>query len=404
MDIVQQLAKHPCALVVRSIGVEPEAVALIIAHFTKTQLQSATVVVSDPTSAYTDSDVKSGLKAEISILNYTQFVQASTTKVIEKQLLVFDSATTVYQLIGDDGLKTLLANGNYIIILWSLFDRDIIVKLRDSLPGSLLLKASFADLGMDIQFQLHESKMTRLQDLSYKLSADKEIKDPFSLTSMQYENIVYPTEVEKLLSTEKEDKSTDSSVLVEKYQEKLLDNGPKLYDLLMLITLNPNRRHLVYTRYNNHYGVSLIAALLKFYGMKVYTLKMGQKHADWKKTIEDFNQSSDDSTSVLVTSVMLPAIPKQIDHLHMMDGGFHNSQFLVNVIYKYFNYPKSKMPPTLTIHYYVSTRPDGKPSIGYTMYKKEIARWNQELSFYETALKMANPLIVGDRGRLLVGS
>ena len=414
MDLTQILALQPCAVVAHTLGVDPSILSVILAQAGKTTLQDAYVVTWNTETAKADIGSKPAVTKKVTVLSYEDFL---SFKPITRSVIVFDSINHLVALIGVKRLQDLIRANNIVLLLYSILsDLSFLQQIREAVPGASLLSASFADLGQDIQFELHETKMTPAQDLEWQLHRNAEIKDQPTyivdgfVKSLQYENLIYPHEIQVMLDADlkKLGRSKDlpwPNTIVDRYRDQMLENAPKLRDLIVSLMLNRERRHVVFTRYTHYYGLDVIVPLLQLYKFKIYSMSGEQTPAERLAVIAEMNNQP--GGCVLVTSVVFPGIgPRDISHIHMLDGALSNSDSLLAACYKYANYAitssKSKEAPRIVIDYYVCQRYSGADAGGAVLYQAETERWKPRIEYWNKAVQTAKPIILAEEGRFTV--
>jgi hypothetical protein len=380
-------------------------------------------------------------------------------KTMKDGVIVFDSLQhfiSSIELPGNNGavvgvntIPLLRENGNTLVFLVSTgITEYFITAIASAYQQCLFFQAKFLDLGQDIVFDLHQSKMTARQLYTYKAkqilqgSEVDQIKKG-QVIAQEACNIVYPDDIEAALASTQsvplfedlvkgspsatrptlirgDDDSNIDTVIPgslssttqvvsyrgEKYPLSvgtLLMDAPKLRQLSTFITLLRDKRHVVYTRYAHHYGGQLIAYLLsRFVGSNVYECyTLEQQDA----AMEKFNKSPTEGGVIITTLTLnMGDRPLNVDYLHLVDGSLSKVEMIISNIYKYRNYIGVRMPPKLAVHSYICVTPNSsEPSIDEISYMEFCKEYTNMMAYWnEKVLRVATPIIIGVRGNLVV--
>ena len=420
MDLTQVLAKTPCIVINHTLGVEPALLAVIVAQGAKSVIQVTYVVTWNAADALADIGPKPSQAKKVTIVDYEYVRERKTAgslpnpfDTISRSLIVFDSSNQLFHLVGDSRLRHFLTNGNQVIILNNILNGEgILTKIKDIAPDALLTKASFADHGQTIKFDLIVSKMTPAQDFAYQLEVSKESKstsDPSPSRTIlhrgRYENIVYPHEVQTVI--EKREHVPEAKVIVAKYKDELLEGSPKFRELLLNIMLNRDKRHVIFTRYEHHHGYDVLIAMIEQAGLAVFGVNSKMTLAQRAAAVEKFNDVCGECTGqgggILVTTVALQNLsPKYVSYIHMVDGSFNNMALLLDVCYKYSNYRGQNLSKPITINYYITQRNNGSDASSADPYRKTNIEWTQKITEWQRLDQVSRPIIMTDDGRFVV--
>jgi hypothetical protein len=176
------------------------------------------------------------------------------------------------------------------------------------------------------------------------------------------------------------------------------DDSPKLRQLISLINLNLNTKHIILTRFEERYGTKLISGLLKLMNVKNIILSCNDSFVEYRKKINNFNSWD---TGVLITNEIPDKYTRiKTEFIHIVDTYNPNSLIrLYDICYKR-NLIKNGM--LLKVMFYVCDLPvtthssiDRKQFVDY---EKAIAEYDQ---LYELLIGKAQILKLDSRGLVI---
>ena len=179
-------------------------------------------------------------------------------------------------------------------------------------------------------------------------------------------NIAYPYNVANIISEQDNIDSALQTVIHMFGREELLKDGPKikrLYDILCLNTCKTDgkgAKHIIFTGYPfdddklgliyGEYGGDIVYNLLTYNpgGSPCYepNAVIRSYVGDVIENINKFN--TDPSIAILILNSMPPVIPKNVNHLHILDTRLDEAFNLIDVLYK----PCGSGFPDMDIHLY----------------------------------------------------
>lgn len=289
-------------------------------------------------------------------------------KKYEKYTLIFDSLETIHGLIGMDGINELSENNKLIFLFTLGISNEIISKFN----GSEILNAKFSDFGMNINFELYESKMTQIQTISY----------------LEEEDDVYNLKKQRKCNIYIKNKNID--------MKEIFENSEKFSSLLKNLILNKEKRHFLFTRYRNEYGISTLEKILLHYKFNVFIISNKNNFDENEAIINNFNNKEGEC---ILLSNIVPILPlKKITEIHMIDGSLSNTLIILNKIYKYYNYENLDKAPELILNFYVcqliKSKKKAKDSIDVISYLKESEKLKNDLDFFNKIIYYSKPIIV----------
>ena len=136
--------------------------------------------------------------------------------------------------------------------------------------------------------------------------------------------------------------------------DSLRSEYPKIFNLLLLISLNQNSKHLIYTRYD----IQFIQNLLNWLKISYCKIESSESFETQKNTIRIFNQSEVEQYCVLLTNSICVDDIHNIEHLHFLEGiDYIQYRSFISRIYlrKLYSLPIT----TLSIYFHVAQIEDG---------------------------------------------
>jgi hypothetical protein len=392
-----------------SLGIDPLALANVISKdIARTTNKNIYIVSFDENIPkqfiipYTNNNIVENPTETRKIIFYADFLTYLSNNIITNSIILFDSVTYANYIIGTDIIKKLINDKNTIIIMYTfgITGKDI-DKLKH-IHNIIFCNADFADHGLQIQnikFRTHYSNMTLKQNNMYdRISKDVE--------KQQLCNISYPEEIEQIINTLPDiykvnmkliPKDYMVSSIVKNYKDQLLKDSEKLTKLLIFLTLNKDKKHLIFTKYFHYYGLELIESLLKENGFLVYTVNKNMNMSERTAIVNNFNSSMGNNIFLTMTHE-LDIMPRGINHLHMLDGSLQNTKILIGKLYKYNNYD-SILPPNIVIHFHVCKKLSGHDSIDSIEYNKYYHDLERDLNFFNSLENIKQKhIVLGDNG------
>jgi hypothetical protein len=421
-DIRRLFLERSCALIGYPETWDSAAVAVIVAQRARfgpqeiikngpeSQLQNTIVVTWNPVIATKTLDRTSFIKDNIKIINYTSLSELTN---ISNNFIIFDSLQEII-----DSLKfvqDLLRKRNIVVILFTLGVTNYhFEEAKKYINGAYFFWSTFLEVSHHMQFVLHESYMTNEQEINYTLVRKEELdssyKDYIFEDSQKICNILFSSDVRKVLGTPDEPsintiiksytksqprlrRTTRGSIMEEDYifdKEQFLLNAPKIKDLLAQLRLFPDMRHVIYTRYENYYGVKMLNLVLSSLSFKCYITA--------SHIVEGYNRDKDPSILILSTSIPRTEGFFNVSHLHFLDSGYDFYHILLDSIFKYRLY--TTFMCNLFVHNYICQKRGIDQSADTILYEMFVTYQNQILDTWEKTQKRGFPLVVGKNGYL----
>lgn len=272
------------------------------------------------------------------------------------------------------------------------------------------LRFSLASEGPEIDYMLESTLMTQKQTDRYNARRQTELElqgssDPIQfyqaqnyIYSMQIGNFLYPPDIQQLLDTSRLKNTnipsdTDQSQggwLTEQVLDTLNTHSPKLAQLLTSILTHYNTKHIIYSRYLNHFGVILISTLLYYLGVPHLTLVDSDNFTVRADKVNSYNSSTTDNLRVLVTNIIPTYDLLNIGHLHFVEGIEHRVyKAFIDRVYK----KRLTQVRVFSIHIYVTQKADGTDAADAVYYRPFTDQIMNLTSIYDTLYSQASPII-----------
>lgn len=439
-DIRRLLSERSCALMGYPEPWDSAAVAVIVAQRSRFGIedeinkssnevsidhQQATVVTWNPAIATKTLNNSTFNKNNIAVVGYNSISELYN---LNDSFIVFDSiqeACAMSYQISPEETKTslmiiqdLLRKRNAIIILFTSGVTNYhFEEARKYIKGAYFFWATFLEVPYHMQFNLHESNMTPKQEIAYSLARKEELsyynKDISFENSQKICNILLPADIRELLDT-RDEPTVDSIIKLytktkprlrrNTEEDKMFDvneflvDSPKIKDLIAQLHLYPDMKHVIYTRYENHYGVKMLYQMLTAIKFKCSSINKDMDQSQQLKVIEDFNKG--ETSSILILSNHLPKVEGlyNISHIHFLDSGYDYYHVLMDIIFRFRLY--TTFMCNLFVHNYVCQKGGSNSSADTILYEMFVAYQNDILESWERTQKRGYPIVLGKNGYL----
>lgn len=408
-DIRTLFQQRPCALIGYPEPWDSGSVAVVVAQRSRFDLQSAVVVTWNPVAANKTLEESSFLKDNIIIKSYNS---GNELLSLNHSLIVFDSLQELIMLTGRtqnkeevnygvEILPDLIKNKNIVIVMISSgITKDNLALIKSKVPGAYFMWATFLERSHHLQFALHESEMTPSQDLVYSVTRKKELaSEPKNIsyeTSQKVCNILLPEQVREVMDTDDEP-SVESMMKI--YPSKdLLTNAPKIKNLITQLRLYNDMRHVIFSRYESHHGVKMLAFLLKEMGFNIYSISKNNEHKENIKTINAFNIDNKPAIMIMSTKIPRGIGFKNVSHLHFLDSCYEYYHILMEEIFKYKFY--TNFVCNLFVHSYVCQKEGVNYSADKILYDSFVEFQIETLTTWDAIKTKGYPLVLGSNGYL----
>jgi hypothetical protein len=338
MDICNYFGKDNIALVAVSLGNENAKVAYEIAVHSKLPLKDhlgKVHIISFEKEYLIDRATQDGFFKDVIIHDYEP-ESISSLKDCYKNIIIIDDLSHAMEFIPKFLKKMLdLYPYNFIIVLANMkTSREDIKKFSDYYDDCHFWNDNFMNNKENkLTLKLYKSPITHLQDIKIKKLMEKCKKKPgldeWKLDNhrncKRFCNIVYPYEVqieiEEASRNSEEDeyfKANSPYKMIMRLggKKEFLQLSPKFKNLLGVLD-NTKGRHIIYTSFDSYYGSDILYELLKGeYSTLVINPELVESEKE--KIINKWNKNK--SYEVLIITTSVPVVPKNVSHIHIMDG------------------------------------------------------------------------------------
>jgi hypothetical protein len=384
--------------------------------------------------------------SELIVFDSMQELASLTGEVIN------DDGKNVEEVLGMSILPDLIKRRNIVIILFTngVSDENF-ANLLKFVPGIYHFWAAFLNRFEHLQFALHESNMTAKQRIIYSGTREEEIKaealeieekgfvsNPF-FRSQKICNLLLPKAIQKLIGTPEEPSVEDmmavytktvpkikqegkrSSVVIRRATsssvrgtrgdfnyamdsdyffdtDEFLMDAPKIKDLMIQLSLYADMKHVIYTRYDDHSGVKMLAILLKMKGFNVFSITRDMEASARVGVLDLFNLEG--NSGILIISAPIPNVEGifNVSHLHFLDSGYDNYGVIMEEIFKYRLY--KTFICNLIVHNYVCDK-EGTPSADRILYDNFNFYLKSNVRALEKEKSICHNIVIGKAGNAL---
>jgi hypothetical protein len=264
--------------------------------------------------------------------------------------------------------------GTFLITLapWPSSD-TMIDAVRKRWPDMVLVQPSFATLRPQVTQTPEVVRMSPIMTQRYEERVQNELEQITSsnkseshaaqkrLRSLREATYEYPDaqwEVVRLPGSKTGVVDVDVSLggwMTREVFTTISIRGPKLARLLSIFAILPGARHVIYTRFKEHYGAALISSLLRYAGYEHVVLTGDLKVADKHAVLEKFNSKS---VPILITTVVPQVELQEVDRVHWIEPP--EIAKVVEMLTITAKYPL--VLGNQTHHYYLALRADSDAS------------------------------------------
>ena len=110
-----------------------------------------------------------------------------------------------------------------------------------------------------------------------------------------------------------------NSIIDHLYKDDLHKWSPKLIELLTIILSKSDEKHLIFTRYDKHYGLHILEKFLNHLDIKNVKISITSNNSLNISNINLFNNLYTSNT-VIITSMIPPIDIKNIGNIHFFEG------------------------------------------------------------------------------------
>jgi hypothetical protein len=183
-----------------------------------------------------------------------------------------------------------------------------------------------------------------------------------------------------------------------------LKDAPKIQDLINHINKFPNLRHVIYTRYNRHFGVKMLLILFKYLGYTVYGSHAEMEHEDHNDIIEAFNENLNPAIYITSGTYLHGYDLYNVSHLHLLDSNTHVVNALLQRIFKYRLY--QNIPCNLEMHSYICKHQEllnniNSRSADEITFDYFLESQKAEISLWDPLTKKGTPLYLDQEGYIV---
>ena len=405
--------KSACALVGYPETWDSASVAVVLAQGCKQTEQPAMVVTWNTDLANKSLLADTTNQNNIILLNYASLVELTH---VTGNLIVFDSIRELTRrhslnenIATLELLPPLIRRGNIVIIMVTLGVREKdFTEVKKYAPGTYFLWASFLENIHYFRFALHETIMTPAQEAIFPIARRTELE--YYPTDVSYDlsqklcTILLPPPIHEAMGTISE---PTVGAMIQRYttssgfdSNTFLMDAPKLKILIAQLRLFEDMRHVIYTKYDLHYGAQMLGLMLDKLGFNVHTISLNLDSTQKNKVIDNFNKDCHPAILVMTGSVPKSEYIYDVSHLHFLDSGYEMYHVLLDRIYKHRLYKRFMC--NLIVHNYVCQSRSGIPSADKVLYDRFMIYQNVILSTWNQTQTKGYPITMDEKANLVV--
>lgn len=334
------------------------------------------------------------------------------TTALENEALIFiDNLTTLYHFRTLDLVAVPHRAKLILLTTWGVTSGDI-AAVQTALPGLVPLVVAFLEERVQLVFTLAPTLMTPEQDLEY--SRRRTLEEQLALTgtkaevreatqklkTLQIGNFLYPPERQITLNIPRASRPPllpDAAWFHPAVAQHLSAYSPKFHQLLNRLQAQHEDRHVLHTRFKDHFGAFLLQALLQYYQFTPLLVTGDDKAPEREAKYQQFNQRQH---NLLITTVLPSGPLLNVDHLHFIEGyDWDTLQAFLGAIYQHRNYEGEGR---LEVVSHLAQRSDNTEATD-GVYNGVIASYLRERNqIYGELLTVGYPLVFGPAGIMVV--
>ena len=299
----------------------------------------------------------------------------------EPSIFVFENGVEAVKILSPEFLKRARTEHKMVFILHYGITSGDFTMMGKAFPTSMLLYGSFAEIPEGISFN-----EPHISPLSYEQVNIVETRNGLDDSRVRaIESMCYS---EKYLSGD-----AQMRVQIEELMEDAKINTGKLRDLLMYLTLNREQRHVVYTAYDNFYGLEALKIQLQAVGIPVFA---------GSDDIQNFNK--DPMKPAIMILSLVPTTPlHNVTQCNFYDiPSYDGFISFLRSIYNVKFFP-SGTNPKVTFNFFISSGTENtyKP-VDQRLYAQLYSKIVDAIQRWDMFKSKGNPVVLGKSGVLEV--
>jgi len=350
---------------------------------------------------------------------------------IEKSVVVIDNLDHMMEFFNLkkktnplEVLEEIYDNNNWIVVLCNMqTSKEYMVKFAQYYPECKFWNDRFMSNEEDkMVLKIHKSRMNEYQSMKhdkimnyYKENNMKCLDDIDIWKSENFNNAkrfcnaIFTPEVQEEIEFAVEVNNVDEYYNSNKPEKILTKCGgiknlnsisPKFEHLVKVVNSLPGR-HLVYTNFDSYYGSDMIHII--FEKMKISSLILNcecDNEEDKDRIMKIWNNSK--THKVLVVNCILPMVPKNVDHIHILDGNFMDIYEKMFEICNYENCESKKIDITINLHMCERYNSSYEKTIDEYTFSNFYNYLSQKKNFWNSVMEQSIPLKLNRHNRLEV--
>lgn len=404
-SLVTWLDMHPGVVLTHPPTVEAAHVILALLAQPGMAGRNALIMTSDP-GVYGDT-----LPPEL-FIPYT--ASPLLTTALASEALIFIDSLLSFRRFGTANLfRTPFTAKPILLATWGVKMEDL-TEIFHLYPWLKPLVVRFLDDGVQLEFTLALTRMTPEQEGEYRrrLALEQQLAQTGDrdevygairrLRTLQVGNFLYPPERQYVLNFPRKVRPPlipDMAWFHPAIAQHLNAYSPKFHRLLNHLLAQSGQRHVVYTRFKEHFGLNLLWALFRYVDLEPVVVTGDDNGAERQAKYQRFNSHG---ASLLLTTVLPTEQLLDVHHLHFVEGYDRATlHAFLKVIYRRSSYPPGAR---LEVTSHVAQCADGTNASDAEYYEVIAAHIKELNTAYTELLNWGASLIFGAQGLRVIAA
>jgi hypothetical protein len=424
---------HGSVLVLYPQSIDPANV--VAAFLTNPKISGKTVLmmVQDPKSVNASTGIE--LPEQLYIpYDDSKYLQS----VIKGNSYIVIDSPTLYRLADMNRFLRSKKPESKIVFVgtFGILDQDI-EYIRELFPDLTTVRMKFANERPELQHNLQVTLMNDEQTQRWEARRHRELetiteipeqelgdakivpsksevyKAVNMIESLQIGNFVYPKEIQDHLDRPRDqrpDVPPDTDVgqggfMTKDMVHSIGSYSMKIMNLLTILAAKYNEKHVIYTKYREHYGVNLLDTLLYYIDIPHTVVTGSDDSGERYSKYQSFAESPVSEQRVLITNILPSFDISNTANLHFLEGiNVLTYQGFIDHMYRYRLFRKSVIQ-NFTVYFHVTQRSDGTDGSDAILYRKIVEYLETRRATYVGLYEKSNPIgFVQNQGLVVIKS
>lgn len=231
------------------------------------------------------------------------------------------------------------------------------------------------------------------------------------IKSLQIGNFLYPTEIQDILDQPKDEREhvpSDSDVgqggwMTKDIVRTISNHSKKIMNLITIIVSKYDQKHVIYTKYLEHYGVNLLDTILHYMGIPHVVITGADEVTERFGKYQAFSGSPTDEQRVLLTNVLPNFDIGNTSNLHFLEGVSWNVyRAFFDRMYRHRLF-RMIIPHTFTVYFHVAQKNDDSDGSDAVLYRATTEYIQKRQQAYADLYAKSIPIgFLQDRGLVVL--